>query len=140
MGRTLGKNSNKERRTIMKSIILASILFISHVSEACQHEISVIKQGQVAECNGYLISPKMEEYFNDTYESLELNRKKLENSEAIIQALKVKTDELKTYNQISETYAAKKVEQANSETKWAYVKGGIIGLLLGGLVGFVAAK
>lgn len=124
----------------MKQIILAAILSFGHVAEACRKDIRPINVGETSDCKGFLISPKMENYYNSLYEDLELKKKQLSNNEELVVVLKLKVDELKNYTELTEKYAVEQVKQAKEDTTWGWIKGGVIGLLVGGLVGALVAK
>ena len=124
----------------MKRLLLAAIFTFTNVAEACVKDIKPIKKGEVADCQGFLISPKMEEYYNDLYETLAQRNQELVKARELEVALKLKIDELQEYNVVTEKYAQGQVEKAKEDTTWAWVKGGVIGLVVGGLIGALVKK
>ena len=120
----------------MKYILILSLLFSQITLASCPEAVQLIKKDEIANCTGYLYSPKADEIANDVFEEAESLKEEntilKEKSKLIIDRNKILEQRLELYFNQSEVLA-KQLTRKENRSEWQKVLYFGLGVLATGL-------
>ena len=135
----MGQKINVVNAIISRTLVLALFFSGNNVwaSTSCPKPVSVIKQGEVATCSGFLFSPEAEqqaeEYRADSEFYKRLNKSLNEKTGILENENEILQKRLNLYITQSEVLSKDKAQRDSTETLYRFISFGL-GVLVTGLI------
>lgn len=115
----------------MKTLLISLVFLFNQISyAACAKPVSYLREGQPAECNGYLFTPEKEKEVREYKMQFEDIKKLSTAQDDLIKTLDKRVDVLTRTNQNLHSQITQLNEQSSFEKYLYFGMGAVLGLLI----------